>query len=609
MAGKAQRTWVNGHDHFVPPPRRFLTTAAKRGNVPAYYTRHPDGHWVATPWTAFRDEVRQAARALIAMGVKPGDVVAVMGYNKPDWVVMALAAMMVGASVAGIYFTSSAQDAAYIINHAQCALVLCETRDHFQKIAKERAQLNVLQHVIMMRDAPLDDPLQMSWDAFLAQGDPRFDAEAERRLEALQKDDAGCLIYTSGTTGPPKAVQLSHGALAAASDLIPALWKVSPEDAVLSYLPLAHIAERMVTVHFQATVGIAVYFAPNALEVGKFLLEVRPDIFFGVPRVFEKMAAAIQLQMSATTGLKKRIAAWALEKGQAWHTREQKGHAPGFWLTATKPVASALVHKKVKRAVGLDRARYVACGAAPIPEAVLRFLNGIDIPIREVWGMSETCAAGTTNLPGATKIGSVGRPHPGLDVKIAKDGEILVKGPTNFSGYARDPEASARALVNGWLHTGDLGRIDEDGFVYITGRKKDIIITSGGKNIAPANIEMDLASLPLIENAIVCGEGRPYLTALIALNATAVAQFAGEKGISQSDPAFAAKLNDELQRGIDAVNERHARVESIRRFTILDQPLSVEAGDLTPTLKVKRAAVMKRHQHRIETMYASANAA
>ena len=461
----------NNGSPFISPPQRFLQTAARRGNAAAYYERDDTG-WAPTPWNAYRDEVRQAARALVALGVKPGDAVAVLGYNRPEWVVMDLAAMMIGASVAGIYFTSSAQDAAYIINHAQCEVVLAEKEEHFQRIAKERAQINVLRHVVMMRGAPANDPLQMTWETFLAHGESRFDAEVEQRLQAIKPGDIGCLIYTSGTTGSPKAVTLSHGALTASAGLVQKLWDISEQDCAISYLPLAHIAERMITVHFPLTVGNTVYFARDIQQLGQHLKEVRPHIFFGVPRVYEKIAAAAQAQIANANGMKGKIARWAVRTGQEWHRKEQMGLSPGPKTAFAKAIAARLVHRKAKEAMGFDRVRYAACGAAPIPEETLRFLNGLDIPVRELWGMSETCGAGTTNLPGATKVGSVGRAHPGLELKISPEGEILVKGPYIFSGYAKDPEATEKALADGWLRTGDLGRMDEDGFVTSPGARR-----------------------------------------------------------------------------------------------------------------------------------------
>ncbi|KAI94559.1 long-chain fatty acid--CoA ligase [Rhodomicrobium udaipurense JA643] len=586
---------------FVSPPRRFLETAARRGTAPAYYVREAEG-WTATPWNVFRDEVRRAARALVALGVKPGDAVGVIGYNRPEWVIMDIAAMMVGANVAGIYFTASAQDAAYIIAHSECAVVLAEKEEHFRRIVSQREELSHLRHVVMMRGADAADPLQMTWDAFMAQGDDRFDAEIERRLQAIQPKDVGCLIYTSGTTGPPKAVQISHDALAKTAALVLKLFDVTGDDRTISYLPLAHIAERILTIHFQITVGNAVYFARDVLSLGEHLPEVRPDFFFGVPRVYEKLASAVQAKLASAKGPKAKIVHWALGVGQDWHRKEQAGERIGLKTALAMAVASRLFHRKAKRLIGLDRAKHLGVGAAPIPEETLRFLTGLDLPVRELWGLSESAGVGTTNLKGATKIGSVGKPYPGLDLKIDRDGEILIRGPYMFIGYAKDPEATARTFTDGWLRTGDLGHVDLDGYVHITGRKKDIIITSGGKNVAPANLEMELVALPLVEHAIVCGERRPYLGALITLDKAAAERFASERGMADG-PALTEAIREEIQEGIHAINARHSRVENIRRFAILPEPLSIENGDLTPTLKVKRQAVMTRLTPVVDGLY------
>jgi long-chain acyl-CoA synthetase len=587
---------------FVPAPRRFLETAAQRSSAPAYYVRMEKG-WVPTLWSTYRDEVRQAARALIALGVKPGDAIAVWSYNRPEWIIIDIAAMMIGASAAGIYFTSSPQDAVYIINHAQCEIVLLENQDYFERLSGCRHQLNITRHFVMMKGAPALDPLQLAWEDFLSRGEGHFDSEVERRLRAIRPGDTGCLIYTSGTTGPPKAVQLSHGALSAATRIAGSVLEVTSKDRSISYLPLAHIAERMLTTHFQLSNGNQVYFARSMAELGQHLTEVRPSLFFSVPRVFEKIASAAQLQIAHAKGAKGKLARWAIRTGQEWHRKEREGLRRGARSRIAKAMATALVHRKAKRAIGLDRARMVVCGAAPVPRETLSFLSGLDIPVREVWGMSETCGAGSCNIAGATRLGSAGRPSPELEIKISADSEILVKGPTNFSGYAKDPAATASTIIDGWLHTGDLGHIDEDGYLYITGRKKDIIITSGGKNIAPANLEMDLAALPLIENAIVCGEGRPYLVALITLNAGALDKLAGARGLSLADPALQDAAREEIQTGIDAMNARHSKPENIRRFAILPGTLSIENGDLTPTMKIRRSAVLNRLHPVIHELY------
>jgi long-chain acyl-CoA synthetase len=484
-------------------------------------------------------------------------------------------------------------------------VLLVEKQEHFDAIAKERAGLNCLRHVVMMKGVPATDPLQMTWEDFLAKGEDRFDEEIERRLRATQPGDVGTLIYTSGTTGPPKAVQLTHGALAYNASIVPQVWKVSEKDRIISYLPLAHIAEQMITIHFQTAIGNEVYFAKSLLDLPQHLAEVRPHMFFGVPRVFEKMASAVQQKLGQAKGPKAKLANWALRVGQEWHRREGENLPRGPKLRLAKAAASSLVHKKAKRAMGLDQARVVTSGAAPISPETLKFLNGLDIPIRELWGLSETCGSGSVNLPGATRLGSVGRPTPGNEIKIMPDGEICVKSAANFLGYAKDPEATSRTLIDGWLHTGDIGHIDEDGFLFITGRKKDIIITSGGKNIAPANLELELTALPLVEAAIVCGDRRPYLTALLTLNSEAVAGFASEKGISLKDPRISEAIDAQIQTGIDEINTRHARVEHIRRFAILPGALSIEGGELTPTMKIKRSAVINRHQAVLDQLYAA----
>ena len=381
-----------GAEAFVPPARRFLETAARRRKAAAYYVRDDEG-WKPTRWDVFRGEVRQAARALIALGVEKGDVIGIFGFTRPEWVIMDLAAMMVGAAPAGIYFTSSAQDAAYIVNHSQCKIVLAEHQEHFNKIASNRSGLNCLRHVIMMKGETAPDPLQMTWDAFLAMGDPRFDGEVEARLQATLPEDIGTLIYTSGTTGPPKAVQLSHGALAFTASVVRKVWKVSSSDRLISYLPLAHIAEQMITIHFQTVVGNSVYFAKSLQDLPQNLVEVRPTLFFGVPRLFEKMASAAQSKLPAPATAKGKLARWALGVGQEWRRREGESLRRGVNLYASKAIASAILHRKAKKAMGMDKARLVACGAAPISEDTLRLLNGLDIPIRELWGLSETSGA------------------------------------------------------------------------------------------------------------------------------------------------------------------------------------------------------------------------
>jgi long-chain acyl-CoA synthetase len=595
--------WHDGQA-FSPAPANFLTTAKMRGEAPAYFVRAAE-KWEATSWNSFAGEVRAAARALIALGVQPGDAVCIFSFNRPEWVIMDIAAMMAGAVPAGIYFTSSPQEAAYILNHSQCEVVIVQGQEQFGKIARERASLNRLKHVVMMKGAEASGPLQMSWDDFISKGESRFDMELERRLAAIQPDDTGTLIYTSGTTGPPKAVELSHQSLALNARYMIEVVKASQNERILSYLPLAHIAEQMITIHFQTVNGNAVYFAKSIEELGQHLKEVRPTLFFGVPRVFEKIESSMREKLAQATGIKAKLAAWAFKVGREWHDTLNADRVPGPMLRARKKLASKLIHRKVKDAIGLGEARMVIGGAAPMPPSTLQFFNQFDCPIREVWGLSESCGGGTLNTPGHTRIGSVGKPVPGIEVKLTPEGEICLRGPAIFKGYAKDPEATAHTLADGWLHTGDLGTIDKDGYVYIIGRKKDIIITAGGKNIAPANIEADLVALPLVEHAVVVGDNKPYLIALLTLDPLAVKRFAEDHGLNEKTLNYDRDLRPILQAGIDAINEKHARVQNIRKFAILPERFSIDTGDLTPTMKVKRSSITKRLQGTVDALYAS----
>lgn len=587
--------------NFVSTPARFVQTALRHADQPGYFVREAGG-WKSTSWNDYADQVDAAARALLALGVQRGDVVCVLGFNRPEWVIMDMAAMMVGAVPAGIYWTSPPNEVEYVLNHSRSPVLLVDSDERHQQVAALRGRLPHLRQIVRMKGATsLGDAL--SWEAFMALGEARLQTLVERRLHELQPGDSGTCIYTSGTTGPAKAVMLSHANLAWSATALGQSLTATAKERVISYLPLAHVAEQMVSIHTPAMVGFPIYFARSLDELGEHLKEVRPTIFFGVPRVWEKMHAGIQAKLAAATGVKKHLAAWALRVGQQWHGAILDGRQPGAWLNWQKKWAGQLVHQKVKAAIGLDQAHMLSSGAAPIAAEKLRFMTGLDLVIREVYGQSETCGATSLSTEGATRIGSVGRPLKGVDMRIADDGEVMVRGPHIFQGYAGSPQATAEAMQDGWLFSGDLGHIDADGYLYITGRKKDLLITSGGKNISPANIEADLMTLPLVEHAVVCGDGRHYLSALVTVNQEVLAALVAASLISGPDLHQHPLVLEELQRGIDEVNARQARVAHIRKFSVLPGALSIEAGDLTPTLKVKRKAVIARYQHLVDEMY------
>ena len=542
------------------------------------------------------------ARALIALGLQPGQNVCILGFNRPEWIVFDLAAMAVGAAPAGIYTTSSPAEVQYIVDHAEAPVILLEDAAQWEKVKKIRDQLPHLRHVVMMRGAAIDDPMVLGWESFLARATSVPDAEVDRRVSALRLDDVATLIYTSGTTGPPKAVMLSHDNLAWTARIAIDMTGFTMADSSLSYLPLSHIAEQMFSIHAPVTVGSSISFAESLEKVPENLREVQPTILFAVPRIWEKFHAGVAAKLALATGLRAKLVAWATDVGLRYNTAKELGQAPGGWLTFQHTLADRLIYSKVKPLLGLGRARICVSGAAPVAKEVLTFLAGIDVVVHEVYGQSEGSGPTTFSLPGKTRLGSVGTAVPGVDVALAPDGEIRVKGRNVFLGYYKDPPATAETLQDGWLLSGDLGAFDADGFLDIVGRKKEILITAGGKNIAPKNIEAALKNHPLVSEAVVIGDRRAYLTALLQVDPEALRTIAGQLGVDPS--ADHPSIRAELQRAVDACNELFARVEHIRKWTVLPRPLGIDTGELTPTLKLKRKVIVANFSSEIEAMYA-----
>lgn len=595
---------------FIAPPVQLFETANRVGDKPAYWVRG-DTAWQATSWREHAAQVRQAARALLALGVQPGQAVAILSFNRPEWATTAYAAMSIGAVPVGIYWTSASADIEYILNHCQAPVLVLEDADRLARVQASAATLTHLRHIVQINGVP-STATALSWAGFMALGDTaqrsQQDTQINQRLTSIRPGDTGTLIYTSGTTGPSKAVVLSHGNLWWVSNTLGRLFHADENDRMLSYLPLAHIAEQMGTMHNQVYAGFAVYYARSIEQLGDHLKEVRPTVFFGVPRVWEKMQAAIEAKLAQATGIKAKLATWALDVGRRWHELDLADQPAGPWLNLQKALAHRLIHSKVQEALGFDQARLLSTGAAPISPESLRFFSGLGLVVRELYGQSEACGPSTLSLAGSTRVGSVGKPLPGTEIRAADDGELLIRGPHIFQGYMGQPAATAQTLIDGWLLSGDLGHVDEDGYVHITGRKKDLIITSGGKNISPANIESALMDCALIEYAVVCGDGRNYLCALLTLEPQALAEFARTHGLqSLSLDALRQhpKVMQAVQDAVDAVNDKQARVAHIRKFAVLADGLSIEGGELTPTLKVKRKVVLERQQAVIQALYSA----
>ncbi|NLY93186.1 MAG: long-chain fatty acid--CoA ligase [Myxococcales bacterium] len=579
-------------------PSRLLEQARLRPSGPAYKVRE-NGVWKATSWATYADEVKRAGRALITLGIEPGEHTCILGFNRPEWVIFDVATMAVGGAPAGIYTTSSPEEVQYIVHHAEAKVVLVENAAQWEKIKAQRENLPALRTVVLMKGAPrIDDPLVLSWEAFLAKADETSEEKLLQRIHALEPEGLAQLIYTSGTTGPPKAVMLTHRNLAWTAKKAQEITALTAADTTLSYLPLSHIAEQMFSIHGAITTGICVYFAESIEAVPENLKEVQPTVFFGVPRIWEKFHAGISAKLDEATGVKAKLVKWAMSVGRRVNALRGQGKKPQGLLAAEYELANRLIFSKLKEAIGLKNARIAVSGAAPIAKEVLEFFAALDIVVLEVYGQSEDTGPTSFNLPNRFRFGSVGPAVSGVEVKIAEDGEVLVKGPNVFKGYLKDEAATKDTLVDGWLHSGDLGEFRE-GFLYITGRKKDIIITAGGKNIAPKNLEAALKNHELVNEAVVIGDRRKYLTALVTLDPERVAAMGIDPKTAHQDETVRASI----QAHLDEINKQFARVEQIKKFTILERNFSIEDGELTPTLKVKRNRVNEHFADAIEAMY------
>lgn len=585
-------------------PSRLLEQARLRPNAPAYKIRE-NGVWKATNWADYADEVKRAGRALIALGFEAGQHTCILGFNRPEWVIFDVATMAVGGAPAGIYTTSSPEEVAYIAGHCEARVMLVENVEQWEKVKAQRENLPALKHVVMMKGAPrIQDEMVYSWDEFLAKAESVSEEIFIQRVHALEPSGLATLIYTSGTTGPPKAVMLSHENLAVTASTARQVTGLGPNDTCLSYLPLSHIAEQMFSIHGAITGGACLYYAESIDAVPENLKEVQPTVFFGVPRIWEKFYAGISSRLKEATGVKAKLVEWARGVGTKVTELRERGEEPEGFLAFQYKLADRLIYSKLKEAIGLKNAHLMVSGAAPIAKEVLDFLASLDILILEVYGQSEDTGPTTYNQRKKFKLGSVGPVFPGVEVKISEEGEVLVRGPNVFLGYLKDEEATKEALVDGWLHSGDLGEF-RDGFLYITGRKKDILITAGGKNIAPANIEGDFKNHELINEAVVIGDRRKYLTVLITLDPEALEAYFEKNGGDISKAHEDPRIHASIQAHLDEINKKYARVEQVKKFTILPRNFTIEDGELTPTLKVKRNKVNEHFADEIEAMYAA----
>jgi len=559
--------------------------------------------WVLCSFEAYYEEALQAAKSLHALGVHKGGTITILSFNRPEWIIADVACMMVGGIPAGIYQTCSPQEVAYIINHAESSIIFVENQEQYAKVLSQQDQLPLLKHIVTFETFENEDPRVITWKEFLIKGQQIQDSTINDCIDSIEPNQPATFIYTSGTTGPPKAVMLSHQNLVFTADRAISITDLHEEDCSLSYLPLSHIAEQVFSIHGPISSISAVYFAESIEKLPDNLKEIRPTVFFGVPRIWEKIYAKLTEGVQAASFFKQKTFHWAFDIGTQCAALRNTGKEPSGVLSMQYALAKKMVFNPIKDKIGLIRTRVCVSGAAPISAEILNFFAGIDIIIHEVYGQSEDCGPTTFNRPDNTRFGTVGTAFPDVEVKIADDDEILVRGENVFLGYYKDEEATQKALVDGWLHSGDLGRFDDDGFLRIIGRKKEIIITAGGKNIAPKNIEAALKDIPFISQAMVVGDKRPYLIAVLTLDMEYTSRFCTDKGLSQNLVHENKQVRDALQKRIDDVNSTFARVEHVRKFAILPRDFSIEEQELTPTLKIKRSNIARNWQQTIDELY------
>jgi long-chain acyl-CoA synthetase len=577
--------------------------AERHADLRAVTYKDASGQWVSKTYSEVGDIVRRLALGLLELGIEKGDKVSVLANTRPEWTYFDFAALSVGAVVVPIYQTNSPDECQYVLENSDAKAVIVEDAEQLAKVREVRDRCPALEHVVLMT-GEADDAISAAEVA--ERGAPHDAAEWEERWSSVTPDDICTFIYTSGTTGPPKGCVISHGNYRSMLDMVLDVGALGDDELTYLYLPLAHSFALLIQFGTVALGATTAYWQRDPLKIMADLAEVKPTYFPSVPRIFEKIYTAATAAAEKAGGMKKAVFNWAVGVGRRMHETERAGREPGFFLRRQYEIADKQVLSKVRNLFG-GRIKLAVSGAAPINPEILRFFDAAGVLIVEGWGMTETSTAATIATAEDFKFGTVGRPFPGCEVKIAEDGEILVKGPNIFQGYYKNPEATAETLVDGWLHTGDIGEIDSEGYIKITGRKKDIIITAGGKNITPANLEAEIKQHPLVSQCVVIGDRRPYLVALVTLDPEEAAAFAKEHGLAADPEALAS--NDQIRAALEAhlekVNSKFARVEQVKKIEILPHDLSQEGGELTPTMKVKRNVVTDKYAGEIDALYGS----
>jgi long-chain acyl-CoA synthetase len=584
-------------------PREFLTLVRANPGSPALHSMRSDGGWNVWTLQEFADQVAGAAAGLAGVGVGAGERVLLMMRNRPDFHWFDAAAQFLRATPVSIYNSSSPEEIQYLAGHAEARIAIVEDAGFLERILKVRAELPALERVYVVEppEGPLPDGVFAAAELF-GSGTADLDALAA----ATEPGDIATLIYTSGTTGPPKGVMISQYNIVYTIEILKRsiLFDDFVGMRVVSYLPMAHIAERAVSHYQSMMLGYSVYCCPDPNQLTTYLKEVHPQLAFGVPRVWEKIYNGVNAALAADPERKAQF-----DDGVNAAIEIRRSNLDGDFTDeqqATLDFLDSVAFSNVRALVGLDAVELAITGAAPIPVPVLEWFNAIGVPLAEIYGMSETTGPMTFS-PERPKIGTVGRGCHGMEVKIAEDGEVICRGGNVFEGYFKQPDKTAETIIDGWLHSGDIGEIDDEGYIRIVDRKKELIITSGGKNISPANLEAALKTIPLIGQAAAIGDARKFVSAILVLDPEAAVVWAkshGKESLSLAELAADPDVIAEVQAGIDDVNQQFAQVEQIKKFTLVGEEWLPDSDMLTPTSKLKRRGVNARYADEIEAMYA-----
>ncbi|MBX2872136.1 MAG: long-chain fatty acid--CoA ligase [Saprospiraceae bacterium] len=595
-------------------PKQFKATAERLGTQVAM--RHKEyGLWQEVTWGEYYAAAEKLASGLLELGVQKGDFVGVIGENCPTWLYIDMASQMIGATTVGIYTTNAWEQVAYVVKHAECKVLFAENEEQVDKWLRFREDSPFLQAVVYWEGKGLQNLQEnqlLSWKQIIKKGQDKLEVNRptiNSISNEIQEDDTAILVYTSGTTGNPKGAMLTHKNLLWAAHTLASIDDANmlkPDEEIMSFLPLCHIFERTFSVYVHLVVGYKINFVESIDTLPQNLREIHPSIGYAVPRIWEKYYSRIYIQMQDADWLNRQAYAWALKTADKYQGALSAGKTPSPWLRLRHFIAQRGIFYYLKERLGMEKMRYAFSGAAPISPDILKFYQKIGLTLVEGYGMTETSALISFSTIQDFKHGTVGKAIPGAEVKLGEDGEILTRHGGVFKGYYKNPEATEAALQEGWMHTGDIGEIDEEGYLRIVDRKKDLIITAGGKNIAPQYIENKLKFSPYINDAIVIGDKRKYLSAIIVLDEDNINKYAQDHKIQYSTYADLAE-NEAIQKLIDGeinkVNKTLAKVQNIRKYRMLNKRLYQEDGEMTPTMKVKRKYINEAYGELIESMY------